>query len=189
MIEHLLISFISSLLDSLNTCWKDQTETCGHIIGTDGSRFHPGLDTTGVDNKVNLYSSSLFRPLSMVYKRDYTFKGIRVARYELEEQNFILSLEHNKCYCPDKDKTINGISMCEFNGLLDISLCREAPIIISAPHFLYGSPELLNYIKGVEPDLAKHESYIDVDPVTGIALKGRKRLQINVYVRKHKYGQ
>ena len=125
----------------------------------------------------------------MVYKRDYIFKGVKVSRYELEDTNFILSLDQNKCYCPDKEKLIGNIPMCNFNGLLDISSCRGAPIIISAPHFLYGSPELLDYVKGLEPDLSKHESYIDVDPVTGIALKGRKRLQINVYVRKHKFGQ
>lgn len=104
----------------------------------------------------------------MIYKKDYIFKGIKVSRYELEESNFILSLEHNKCYCPLPDRKVGDKTMCDFNGLLDISLCREAPIIISAPHYLYGSPELLDHIKGLEPSLNKHESYIDVDPVSCI---------------------
>ncbi|KAI3487331.1 hypothetical protein L1887_48779 [Cichorium endivia] len=163
---------------------KDNITKLGSANRWNGvSRFRPNLDTTGVDHKVNMYSSSLYRPLSMIHRQDYTFKGIKVARYEVEEQNFKLSLEHNRCYCPDKEKTIEGIQMCKFDGLLDISGCREAPIIISAPHFLYGSPELLKYFEGVHPNRSKHESYIDIDPVTGIAMKGRKRLQINVYAR------
>jgi len=173
---------------SYNNCWQDATLTCGHVIGTDGSRFHPGLDTEKKDKHLNLYSASLYRTLSMFHSKDYVFKGIKVARYEVEDTNFFLNLEHNKCYCPDKEKTINGKPFCDFNGLLDISLCRKAPIIISAPHFLYGTETLHDHVKGLKPDLRKHESYIDVDPVTGVALKGRKRLQINAYVRRHKTG-
>jgi len=170
---------------SLNNCWLN--EKCGEIIGSDGSRFPPNLNP--VKNPiVHLFSSSLFRSLSMAYKRDYNLKGIKVSRYEIEEKNFILSLEENKCYCPDPNKVIDGKSLCEYNGLLDISRCRKAPILISAPHLLYGSPELMNVIRGLEPDLLKHESYVDIDPVTGIVLKGRKRLQVNVYARKNKFG-
>lgn len=102
----------------------------------------------------------------MGYKRNYQFKGINVARYEIEASNFILSIYENSCYCYDQEKMINGQKLCDYNGLLDISQCRKAPIIISAPHFLYGSPELRDAVKGLEPDLTKHDSYVDIDPVT-----------------------
>lgn len=174
---------------SINNCWANTPTTCGYINGsTDGTRFQPGLTPTK-NPTVNLYSASLFRPLSMGYKRNYQFKGINVAKYEIEASNFILSIYENSCYCYDQNKLVNGEKLCDYNGLLDISQCRKAPIIISAPHFLYGSPELREAVKGLEPDLTKHDSYVDIDPVTGIVLKGRKRLQINAYVWKSKFGR
>ena len=60
----------------------------------------------------------------------------------------------------------------------------DYPISMSLPHFLRGDPRLLMPFTGLSPDPDKHESHLDLDPQTGVAVSSHKRLQLNMPLRK-----
>ena len=41
-----------------------------------------------------------------------------------------------------------------------------APVIMSLPHFLYAAPQYINAIEGMKPDPEKHNTQLDVEPVS-----------------------
>ena len=43
----------------------------------------------------------------------------------------------------------------------------DAPVFASKPHFLDADPAFLHNVTGLSPDRAKHDSYLDVEPVGG----------------------
>lgn len=72
---------------------------------------------------------------------------------------------------------------------------------MSAPHFFKGSPSLLTNISGLNPVRELHEAFFEVEPVscleldlqiadelcvqrTGLVLKARGRIQLNVQIRR-----
>ena len=48
----------------------------------------------------------------------------------------------------------------------DLLIFSEGHLIISNPHFLYGSLELQNFADGIKPDLNKHKNFIEIDQVS-----------------------
>jgi hypothetical protein len=53
------------------------------------------------------------------------------------------------------------------------------PAYLSKPHFLGGDPILTSSVSGMNPDEGDHDTYFDVEPITGITMKGRVRIQVN----------
>lgn len=82
----------------------------------------------------------------------------------------------------DNSKKIKDVSLCDIDGLVDVSKCTSTPIVHSNPHFLNASPVLQNHINGLQPDPLKHKSYIDIDPETNVVLNYKLSIQLNVFV-------
>ncbi|KAI5626016.1 platelet glycoprotein 4 [Silurus asotus] len=167
-----------STVDSWNneqilSYWNDTY--CNMINGTDGSSFSPFLD-----KKTPLYffSSDICRSVSAEFESSVDLKGITVYRYMLPSQTFASPLDNpgNRCYCTNYQITRN----CTVAGVLDIQGCKGAPVLISLPHFLHGSKELLDLVHGLNPDPVEHATYLDVEPITGFTLRFAKRLQVNM---------
>ena len=62
----------------------------------------------------------------------------------------------------------------------------HGPLFVSYPHFLNADPILLdNFDIGSElnPDMSKHESFMSIDPKSGIILESVIRMQMNVLAR------
>lgn len=75
----------------------------------------------------------------------------------------------NKCYCRGGN--------CLPPGLLDVTDCYYGfPIALSYPHFLYSDPSLLNQVEGSKPDVARHETYFIIQPVSGLGPCGSFKL-------------
>ena len=55
---------------------------------------------------------------------------------------------------------------CRLNGVLDVSYCKKAPILVSAPHFFKGDALLVHSVEGLKPDAKKHRTYVDIEPVS-----------------------
>lgn len=72
------------------------------------------------------------------------------------------------CFCDRKTTNLNGINVCEFDGLIDLSKCtKQAQVIFgSMPHFHQGDRRLLNQVVGLEPNASKHTTYLDIEPVS-----------------------
>ncbi|RXN24608.1 lysosome membrane 2-like protein [Labeo rohita] len=72
---------------------------------------------------------------------------------------------------------------CLGSGLLNVSVCKEdAPIIMSSPHFYQADDKFAQDVFGMNPNKEEHETLIDVNPLTGMLLRGAKRVQVNVYL-------
>uniref|UniRef100_A0A8B9RLI0 Platelet glycoprotein 4 n=1 Tax=Astyanax mexicanus TaxID=7994 RepID=A0A8B9RLI0_ASTMX len=112
------------------------------------------------------------------YEGSEDLKGITVYRYTLPDSTFASPTinPHNKCYCTNYEATKN----CTMAGVLDIKTCTGSPVFISLPHFLHGSPDLLEVVDGLRPDDVEHKTFLDVEPTTGFTLRFAKRLQINM---------
>ena len=71
---------------------------------------------------------------------------------------------------------------CYLDGLMDLSLCqRGAPVAVSSPHF-YNSDPMLAMAAGLEPNKEKHETYLDIEPMTGAVMRAASRAQLNAFV-------
>ncbi|KAM9467758.1 platelet glycoprotein 4 [Clarias gariepinus] len=153
--------------------WKNSY--CDMINGTDGSSFAPY-----VDKKKPLYffSSDICRSVSAEFHSSVDLKGIEVYHYVLPSQTFAAPVDNpdNQCYCTNKEVTKN----CTLAGVLDIKACKGFPVLISLPHFLYSSKDLLENVDGLNPNPDIHYTFLDVEPITGFTLKFAKRLQINM---------
>ncbi|XP_066525028.1 platelet glycoprotein 4 [Hoplias malabaricus] len=153
--------------------WKDPY--CDMINGTDGSSFPPFLDK---EKPLYFFSSDICRSVSGEFERSLDLKGITVYRYMLPEKTFAAPTVNpdNKCFCTNFQATKN----CTLAGVLDIKACVGTPVFISLPHFLHGSPEMLDLVHGLKPDTEEHSTYMDIEPTTGFTLRFAKRLQINM---------
>ena len=56
------------------------------------------------------------------------------------------------------------------------------PIVMTAPHFHNADPGLLDQVIGVSPDIEKHDTVLDIEPITGVALSAHKRIQVPKYI-------
>ena len=55
---------------------------------------------------------------------------------------------------------------------------------MSFPHFYQADEKFVSAIEGMHPNKEYHETFVDINPLTGVILRAAKRFQINVYVRK-----
>ena len=97
------------------------------------------------------------------------------------------------CYCPrfdecavrnDADDTYDN-ARCQsddygcVDGLIHVGKCLGGPsIAMSAPHFYYADPKLVRDFTGLKPVQDLHDSFLDVEPITGLVVRGHKRMQV-----------
>ena len=69
-----------------------------------------------------------------------------------------------------------------YDGLIHVGACQGgAPIIMSAPFFYNGDPILGNYFDPpLRPDKDLHDTILDLEPITSIALNAHKRIQARI---------
>ncbi|XP_069987003.1 lysosome membrane protein 2-like [Penaeus vannamei] len=169
--------------------WKGQTELdywhgdpyCNMINGTDGSQYPPAVAR---DTVLRLYTSELCRSLYLTYERDRDHFGIHVYRFipprdMLEDP---LVNHDNLCYCsPDQNHCLGA-------GMMNMAPCAMgAPIVMSTPHFYQGDEVELAKLVGLDPRKEDHETFLDVEPRTGVTMKAAKKIQINIPLKP--YGQ
>lgn len=72
------------------------------------------------------------------------------------------------CFCDRKTTNLNGVNVCEFDGLIDLSKCsKQAQVIFgSMPHFYNSDARLLRQVVGMQPNASKHSTYLDIEPVS-----------------------
>ncbi|XP_039294112.1 sensory neuron membrane protein 1-like [Nilaparvata lugens] len=82
------------------------------------------------------------------------------------------------CYCSRPKK-------CP-PGAVDITPCLGAPLTATFPHF-FDAPEFQNDVIGLNPDRAKHSTYGILQEASGVPLRGRRRVQISIELKKIPY--
>lgn len=53
-----------------------------------------------------------------------------------------------------------------------------APVVMSAPHFLKGDQVLVDAIEGLHPEPDLHDTILLIEPLTGVAMSGHKKIQV-----------
>lgn len=162
--------------------WNGQTElnywtnhSANMINGTDGTIYPPFID---LKETKYLFSSDLCRSLGMTYTKGVNVKNIDLARFVAPDIMFgnVTTNPYNAGFCTPAGN-------CLPSGLLNVSVCRTgAPVIMSMPHFLGCDQDTVDAIVGLRPNREEHQSYIDIEPMTGVAMSVGKRLQINTYL-------
>ncbi|NWR10593.1 CD36 protein, partial [Paradoxornis webbianus] len=152
---------------------------CDMVNGTDGASFPPFVKK---DQVLRFFSSDICRSIYGVFHGKQVVKGITLYRFTVPREAFAspTEVEDNYCFCTDKDISEN----CTLAGVLDISACKaKRPVYISLPHFLHASESILHNVEGLRPNEKEHETYLDIEPLTGFTLRFAKRLQVNLLVR------
>ncbi|XP_043189888.1 sensory neuron membrane protein 2-like [Amphibalanus amphitrite] len=146
---------------------------CNMLNGTDGITYPPHMERK---DRIFIFNKDLCRSIYLDYERDVEYFGISTRRYVparavLEDPAVN---PDNKCFCAPEDHCLRA-------GALSLSPCQfGAPIVASTPHFYNGDPSYLEAVDGLAPDKRYHETFIDIEPLTGLALNGGKKIQINI---------
>jgi scavenger receptor class B, member 1 len=160
--------------------WKD--DMCNQINGTDGSQFPPHtIDKVSI---LHVYIKNFCRKFPLQYSHDVTlFDNITAWRYKASPDLFTYTNNSaNQCYCLDDE--------CPMDGLFDASLCMDAPIYTSLPHFLHGDKQLLNRtVTGLEPNGKLHTTFVDLHPRLAFPIDSASRFQLNLKIRKGSFIQ
>ncbi|XP_007895114.2 lysosome membrane protein 2c [Callorhinchus milii] len=153
------------------------TDQCNMINGTDGTSFHPLMTK---NETIHFFSSDLCRSLYATFEKELDVKGIPAYRFVPPSEVFA-----NDTINPANVGFCIPSGHCLGSGVLNVSVCRKgAPIILSSPHFYQADQKYIDDIEGMDPNKENHETFLDINPLTGILLKVAKRLQINVYIEK-----
>lgn len=144
---------------------------CNMLNGTDGSMYPPFVKP---GTNIQMFVSEFCRSLYLGYERDEVVKGIRMLRFTPPPELLAYPpvSPDNGCFC--------GTNPCPHAGVMNISVCKQgAPVFISLPHFYQGDPYYIEAVDGLQPNRTLHETFISVEPYTGIVMSAAKRMQIN----------
>lgn len=176
-------------LDEVNTLqtWLNssdsETSICNLINGTDASAYPPFRQR---GDSMFIFSADICRSVELFYQGDVVYKGIPGYRYSIGD-NFLNDIGpeySNGCFCVDKlTNVIKRKNGCLYSGAMDLSTCLDAPVILTLPHMLGASKEYSKMIRGFKPDEKKHQTYVDVQYLTGTPLQGGKRVQFNMFLK------
>nr|XP_018909770.1 PREDICTED: sensory neuron membrane protein 2-like [Bemisia tabaci] len=158
-----------------NSVWL--SEDCNKIHGTDTNIFHSLVSR---DEHLFVYDPDMCRTMFIEFERDTEVKSLPAYKFVLPVENVadFKTVAENKCYCsqgkdPQKPR-------CFKKGVFNPAPCTNQPTVISFPHFYGGDCEYISFVEGLSPQKELHETFVNIEPVTGIPLNGAKRIQFNM---------
>ncbi|MED6257026.1 hypothetical protein ATANTOWER_006973 [Ataeniobius toweri] len=147
------------------------------INGTDGAVFHPLINRNEL---LYIFAADLCRSIHLAYVEDVEVKGIQAYRFAPPNDVLMNPKENptNAGFCVPAGE-------CLGTGVLKVSVCREgAPIVVSFPHFYQADPAYINAVDGLNPNKEEHETYLDLQPTTGVPIRACKRAQLNIILKR-----
>ncbi|KAF4077038.1 hypothetical protein AMELA_G00203540 [Ameiurus melas] len=157
--------------EKLMSFWA--TNQSNMINGSDGSAFHPFLTK---EERLNVFTADLCRSIHMLFEKEVVVKGIPAYRYTPPRAVLASGKNNpeNEGFCLEKDK-------CLDDGVLNVAVCRKgAPVIVSFPHFYLADKKYVEAIEGISPVHEHHQTFLDLNPTTGVPVRAAKRAQINI---------
>ncbi|GBP51885.1 Sensory neuron membrane protein 2 [Eumeta japonica] len=156
---------------------------CGQLNGSDSS-VNPPIDSNHVPERLYIFEPDICRSMYASLVGKASLFDLPAYYYEIS-RNALASKSAepgNKCFCR-KNWSANHDG-CLLMGVMSLMPCQGAPVVASLPHFYLGSEELLEYIEGgLRPDKEKHNTYVYIEPTTGVVMKGVRRFQFNIELR------
>ncbi|OLS26188.1 MAG: hypothetical protein HeimC2_16000, partial [Candidatus Heimdallarchaeota archaeon LC_2] len=153
-------SLPSRVDDPVNGVWNHEE----FVLGTDGTQFHPDVKE---DEELKVWLSDILRTIEIVYSKDTEIEGIDLLRFVLSEK--VLGVDSAF------DQTVNGIGNMTYSQ-------DGVPLMVSKPAFLDADASVHVNITGVTPVYDNHETFIEVEPITGAVMNAAKRLQISFLI-------
>jgi len=147
--------------------WDSTEVIAGSYDGTSGMPIN-SEGQTPVDN--NVWVSEAKRVLNFKFTGDTTIKGINVRNYQINPAAFQSSSVN-----PANAKYF----MNEPTGVVPMTAYYGREVMLTKPHFLGADASAQATVTGLSPNANLHETYLQVDPITGITFSARKRLQVN----------
>jgi len=146
------------------------TSRANRVFGTDGTQFPRGIQDGQTET---VYVSQLTRPtvLSNVNNLHVTFKGIDLVEFTIATV-FMENATNNPL---NADYYMYG-----FNGVANLTASLDPDFYVTKPHYLDTDPALQAQISGLSPNPALHDTFLDVEPYSGITMRGVKRLQLAI---------
>ncbi|XP_063920223.1 sensory neuron membrane protein 2-like [Zophobas morio] len=160
--------------------WVNESSACNEIKST--TTFRPYLTP---EMTFDVFSEDICRRLKMAYQKIETVKEIQGYKYVVTNDSFNAPQENqeNYCFCVNRSRTLHGDFGCLKDGLLDLTTCVGAPVLLSFPHLLYGAKEYMDTVEGLDPNPELHETFVILEPISGAPLKLAKRVQFNMFIR------
>ncbi|KAF6132714.1 scavenger receptor class B member 2 [Phyllostomus discolor] len=179
-VHDLLWGYKDELLALIHPFKPDISPSFGLYYGRNGSNDGDYVFLTGEDNYLNFSKIVEWNGKTSLYITFSNFEsvqGLPAFRFKVPEE-ILANTSDNAGFCTPAGN-------CLGSGVLNVSVCKNgAPIILSFPHFYQADEKFVSAIEGMHPNKEYHETFVDINPLTGIILRAAKRFQVNVYVRK-----
>ncbi|RZF44930.1 hypothetical protein LSTR_LSTR013120 [Laodelphax striatellus] len=161
--------------------WPINT-SCNIIQGTDSTIFPPFMKKTEL---LYIFVPELCRSMFAEFSRVIKFDNVVSYEYIGSTKNFADPSRHpdNLCHCEDNTQTPGSGLVCPKEGAIYLSKCYRSPVHFSQPHFYGAHKDYADYVVGLHPNSSKHQTYVQIEPRTGVPIKGFRRLQINIELR------
>eukprot|EP00898_Chlorokybus_atmophyticus_P003052 jgi/Chlat1/3748/Chrsp259S03895 len=142
----------------LTYVWDDHD---GVVDGTDGTRFRRYLQT---GDKVKVFVEPLYRAQEFVnVKGEYiNHEGVRLLNFSMSAPS----------------------SRTSPSSLMEVGACwRGAAVALSKAHFLDSDERIARDVQGMSPPTRSvHDTFVAVEPITGLTMLSHRRLQVNTRV-------
>lgn len=163
--------------------WKGQSQLTfwtsnqsNSINGSDGA-IHPLVDK---NERIYIFTPDLCRSIYMEFEKDVEVKGIPAYRFTPPRSVFASKEENpaNEGFCVSPKE-------CLGTGVLKVSPCRKgAPVVASFPHFYLADENYIAAIDGISPEREHHQTFLDINPTTGVIVRASKRAQVNILMNR-----
>lgn len=146
------------------------TPYANRIEGSDANQYGRPL----TNKKYQVFISDIYRSAYLEFKSMESWYGIDVKRFSLQSKDMLNATQNPE-----------NAQYYAFGpyGLLNATKASNIPVFISFPHFYLADPSLVAAIEGLNPQKEIHQTYLDVEPQTGLLVEARKRLQVNYYMQ------
>lgn len=152
-------------------------EYSNRIAGSDGQSF--GRPVT--DEKVSMYISDIYRSLFAKYEGTETdWYDVPLRRYGIQRKDL-------------ENATTNAENAQYYQfaqmGLLNLTKAGGNVVSLwaSRPHFLGSDDRLIASVSGLSPKKEIHDTFLDVEPNSGLLARAHKRLQLSYKMFNHTY--
>ncbi|KAG1668840.1 hypothetical protein FOA52_004935 [Chlamydomonas sp. UWO 241] len=145
------------------TCWNGCTE---RVTGTDGTQFHPSVRPSDV---LKVWVPQVYRSQTFLFESEVQWDGVRFLRFTTDPADFAVDACHFQELRGLMNLTtphavgINGTASAAAGG---------PPLYLSRPHFCGCDASLASGVDGLACNESRHRTWIDVEPITGITMRG-----------------